>query len=105
MMQQDWFPELQQQARQAVYDALVTGQLRQFTTCQRCRQVKHTLAHHYKGYAPENWLEVQWLCPTCHGLTHSRLNHGADERLSNHELEQMLDPINALPYGQRKWYK
>lgn len=24
-------------------------------------------AHHHRGYSPEHWLDVEWLCPTCHG--------------------------------------
>ena len=23
-------------------------------------------AHYYKGYSPEYWLAVQWLCTDCH---------------------------------------
>lgn len=23
-------------------------------------------AHHHKGYHPEHWLDVEWLCPSCH---------------------------------------
>ena len=27
-------------------------------------------AHHHKGYAPEHWLDVEWLCKKCHAAAH-----------------------------------
>lgn len=31
-------------------------------------------AHHYLGYEPEHWLDVQWLCKKHHEATHVNLH-------------------------------
>lgn len=38
--------------------------------CEVCGTVKRIHAHHYLGYARENWLKVQWLCPSHHQQAH-----------------------------------
>ena len=101
----DWHYELQKEAYLAVRYALWTRQLRRPMVCTKCCRAGKIIAHHYKGYASEHRLDIQWLCQQCHLLAHSRLLHGDDERLNNDELEQMLDPINAMPYRYRKWYR
>lgn len=53
-------------ARRKVAYAVFKGRLIQAESCQRCGSVADLEAHHYKGYAPENWLEVRWLCLPCH---------------------------------------
>lgn len=40
--------------------------------CLACGD-KDTQAHHYKGYAKENWLEIMWLCRKHHFAEHERL--------------------------------
>ena len=42
--------------------------------CQRCHCVTELEAHHDDYYEP---LKVEWLCSTCHGLTH-RSKAGGD---------------------------
>jgi hypothetical protein len=67
-------PEMRQ-AHTAVYRALRRGDIVRPDVCSRCekspglsptgRSLLH--AHHYLGYAREHWLDVQFLCPYCHG--------------------------------------
>lgn len=37
--------------------------------CQVCGDIK-SQAHHWKGYEPQNWLDVQWLCKRHHDEVH-----------------------------------
>jgi len=61
------YPE-RAKARRAVHRALKQGILKK-RSCEVCRAEK-TEAHHHKGYAPENWLDVVWLCRSCHMIEH-----------------------------------
>lgn len=38
--------------------------------CEACGRTCVPHAHHYKGYEPEHWLDVQWLCVPCHDRAH-----------------------------------
>jgi hypothetical protein len=59
-------------ARYAVSNAVRDGKLHRPNKCQKCNKrdwgIKRSMieAHHYKGYEPENWLVVEWLCTDCH---------------------------------------
>lgn len=59
-------------ARYSVHNAVRDGRLKRPRYCERCLVqdwgIKRTMieAHHYKGYEPEHWLTVQWLCTNCH---------------------------------------
>jgi hypothetical protein len=37
--------------------------------CQYCKETGPVEAHHHKGYAPANWLDVHWICHECHTKT------------------------------------
>lgn len=41
-------------------------------TCVVCGN-KKTQAHHYKGYAKENWLKIIWLCVKHHNQEHEKI--------------------------------
>jgi hypothetical protein len=58
---------LERKARTAVSNALRLGKLARPEHCQ-IRGCDNTRleAHHWKGYEPENWLNVQWLCHKHH---------------------------------------
>ena len=58
-------------AHAAVYRAVASGRLPKVTT-QACVDCGEVAAHydHYKGYAPENCLEVQPRCNSCHRTRH-----------------------------------
>ena len=42
------------------------------TRCYKCGQIAKTDAHHYKGYEPEHWFDVVFLCRKCHLGEHSK---------------------------------
>ena len=61
-------------ARREVSKALRKGTIVKPSVCQshrssECSQTTSRLeAHHYKGYAPEHWTTIIWVCPACHTL-------------------------------------
>jgi hypothetical protein len=58
-------------AHRAVKRALRSGALLRLP-CETCGNPK-TDAHHHRGYAPEHWLDVQWLCRIHHTAAHMAL--------------------------------
>lgn len=58
---------LHRKARGAVSAALRTGKITRPKHCQvkGCNETR-LQAHHWKGYAPEHWLDIQWLCNKHH---------------------------------------
>lgn len=56
----------QRGAKRAVQWALEEGELIRPDACDRCEKVGPLHAHHYRGYHPTHWLDVEWLCPRCH---------------------------------------
>jgi hypothetical protein len=64
------------QANAAVARAVRKGVLVRPDFCSDCgcksSCVQRIHAHHHRGYEPENWLEVEWLCSACHGSRHPR---------------------------------
>ena len=53
-------------AHGAVYMALKFGCLSRPEKCSRCSTAGRIEGHHHLGYAPENHLDVVWLCKRCH---------------------------------------
>jgi len=53
-------------ANHAVERAIDTGKLVRPETCSECGNRGDIEAHHHKGYAPEHWLDIVWLCVFCH---------------------------------------
>jgi ribosomal protein S27AE len=53
-------------ASAAVRREVKAGRLAKSATCERCGGSEIIQAHHHKGYEPEQWLDVQWLCWRCH---------------------------------------
>lgn len=52
--------------------AIYTGELYKSPYCEECKQTSsRLLAHHYSYKKP---LNVMWLCSSCHGREHSRIN-------------------------------
>ena len=56
-------------AREAVKYALRTGKLVRPARCERCKRKCKPEAHHH-DYAKK--LDVEWICPTCHGKEHRK---------------------------------
>lgn len=58
-------------ARRAVTSALASGALRRAESCNRCGAPPPLDGHHH-SYAREHWLDVEWLCRTCHLRHHAQ---------------------------------
>lgn len=63
-------------ARRAITDAVRRGKLTGLP-CEVCGN-KRSEAHHYLGYAKENWLKVRWLCS---------LHHKAEGKRESYKLK------------------
>ena len=61
-------------ASQTVNNALRDGRLEKPNCCEHCGTSEKKIQGHHWSYLEENWLDVIWLCTTCHGLEHRRLN-------------------------------
>lgn len=59
----------------AVSRAIKAGRLVRPVRCSRCASVAKIEAHHARGYAPAHWLDVTWLCRSCHVLLDQRSAH------------------------------
>lgn len=53
-------------ARYTLSNAIRDGRMARGSSCQCCGNTNDIEAHHYKGYEPENALDVMWLCMPCH---------------------------------------
>jgi len=53
-------------ARRQLNNAAARGKIARPKECEQCCQGGRIEAHHHKGYAPEFWLDVLWLCCSCH---------------------------------------
>lgn len=53
-------------ARAFVTGAIRSKKIKRPTHCLKCGVNCKPEAHHYLGYARENWLDIQWLCTPCH---------------------------------------
>lgn len=78
-------------ANNRVITAIRNGTLVRPAICSSCGAVGKIEAHHHKGYAPEFWLDVVWLCKSCHAKAPSfnaKLQHRKGlmkEELCRHE--------------------
>ncbi len=61
-------------AQIASNNAVRDGKLERKTSCEHCGTDKKKLQKHHWSYLEEHWLDVIWLCTTCHGAEHKRLN-------------------------------
>lgn len=66
--------EVRQLAYRLVREALGDGRLVRPERCDNCGGAPKThpgiIAHHPRGYEGDAALDVEWLCPVCHGRTH-----------------------------------
>ena len=64
--------ENRRKARYYVRNAIRNGRLVRSDNCELCGSLdngsyrSYIEAHHHKGYDREHWLDVIWLCTTCH---------------------------------------
>ena len=61
-------------AQSAVSNAIRDGKLIEPSKCEHCRTTEKKLQGHHWSYDPKHWLDVIWLCTSCHGKEHKRLN-------------------------------
>ena len=60
-------------AKHAANRAVRDGKLQKKTLCEHCLLEKKLQKHHW-SYDEQHWLDVIWLCTSCHGKEHKRLN-------------------------------
>lgn len=73
---------LRQKARDAVKYAISKGELIR-EDCRLCASSNDVQAHHHFGYEKENWLNVIWLCRTCHNKVHGKRGGLKEEEKEN----------------------
>ena len=61
-------------AQYAVSNAKRDGKLFAPDYCEHCGTSEKKIQAHHWSYLPEHWLDVIWLCTSCHGKEHKRLN-------------------------------
>ena len=93
---------LKGRVKAAVYTALRRGVLVRADTCEVCgttaaKNRRGLDAHHHNGYELAHWLDVQWLCRTCHMRIHGHVkNFTTEERRHNgHKGGTVAGPIRA----------
>ena len=57
----------------AVNNAIRDGLLEKPICCSVCPETVGIQGHHW-SYEEKHWLDVVWLCPSCHAKEHKRLN-------------------------------
>ena len=62
-------------AQTALSNAKRDGKIKPLPYCEHCGSSDKKIQGHHWSYEPEHWLEVIWLCTTCHGKEHKRLNN------------------------------
>ena len=50
--------------------AVRSGKISRPINCENCHSECIPVGHHYAGYEPEHWYDVQWLCNACHIEVH-----------------------------------
>lgn len=60
-------------AQNAANNAVRDGKIERKSLCEHCGDGGRLQKHHW-SYEKEHWLDVVWLCPSCHGKEHKRLN-------------------------------
>lgn len=65
---------LKRQAQHALSNAVRDGKVVKLSSCEHCVTSEKKIQGHHWSYAVEHWLDVIWLCTSCHGKEHKRLN-------------------------------
>jgi hypothetical protein len=66
-----WYNRPSVKAKETLNQAVRVGRIIK-QPCEVCGATK-VQAHHHKGYAKKNWLNVQWLCSKHHQLIHKKM--------------------------------
>jgi hypothetical protein len=63
--------KLRDHIKHYVNNRVARGDIAKPDTCRSCGdKVLRLEGHHYLGYEESHWLDVQWLCHTCHRKVH-----------------------------------
>lgn len=76
-------------ASNAVNNAIRDGKLVRPDSCEHCGTSEKKIQGHHWSYLEENWLDVLWLCTTCHGKEHRRLNELGRDPDKLNEMENV----------------
>jgi hypothetical protein len=89
---------LETRARWAINHMLtrINAAISKSSSCDYCHQEIPLEAHHYKGYEPENWLNVHWLCHDCHQAT--RQPNYKERRLTVIDLDVGASNVTSDSY-------
>lgn len=71
-----WHFPAMAKARVYVHRAVKCGLLVRPDRCADCGTVGRVEGHHFLGYAKEHWLDVRWLCRSCHRLADEKMLAG-----------------------------
>jgi len=58
------------QAGTAVMHAIQNGKMIKPSVCEVCGCEHYYIHGHHESYEPEHWLDVVWVCPSCHKNIH-----------------------------------
>jgi hypothetical protein len=93
---QKWSAKERRKAQAAVNAAVKDGRLTRPEFCDECGAWPDIMpngfqswvmnGHHHKGYDPEHWLDVVWLCPACHKATDLEQNALAHAKLAGGDI-------------------
>ena len=70
-------------AQNALGNAVRDGKVEKPSDCQHCLENNGIIHGHHWSYEEVHWLDVMWLCPSCHGAEHKRLNEIARNQKSS----------------------
>lgn len=65
-------------AHGAVSNAIKTGVIVKPCKCERCESTTNIQGHHW-SYLEEHWLDVIWLCTSCHSEEHKLLRANGND--------------------------
>lgn len=65
-----WLEPHKYRARSSVLNAVRDGRLLRPDSCEKCSKVCVPEGHHW-SYDKQHWLDVEWVCSSCHHLLHS----------------------------------
>lgn len=96
-------------AHRAVARAVINGTLIKPKNCEECNvEPRRIEAHHPNGYDEEHWLDIEWLCHSCHMRKHNNENsrRAGLSRAQNLTHEQMSEIGKKGSVAAReKWKK
>jgi hypothetical protein len=92
-------------AQNALNYAVASGRITRPEACERCNKTGIMQGHHH-SYAEEHWLDVEWLCKTCHIRVHKEMEQAVrGEVIRNSIIESGTRPASSFQGNPRNWRK